>query len=340
MSVEALPLIVPNSFSSDEKTGKSHRKRERSLSEDSEIVNHWTFLSSTISKYSWMNKVKKCINTSIKNDMSVIAFRHIEDLMEKFADENLTVLEAVGDYFVDPEEEISNFGSLALYIWGGFTDEEVNKDESLSEFRQHIDQCYYLWVEDELPLEDLYCSVTSLVMIRYLEEVIKKMSSMTKSKTITLFYCLYVEKNDPRFFMFGSQYIEDGLFPQDPNSNGYTVDKLRIYLADFIKTNFFQPPLLEDGVLYLLSGASNVIQKSSKTTKLSKNICKKLNIPLPKDDRAEFLNLHRYILYLTFENIQMRLRKKEDKTWTVALVLDSLNQAVISYRRKVDELVK
>lgn len=335
MLVTTLPLIVPNFFSGNNKTGRSSLKRPFSLSESKEVVSYWTSLLSTESRYPWMDTVKKGINTSVKNDMSVVVWRHLEDAMERFADENLTVLELARENFVGSEEEDTNFGYIALAIWTGFEAEEIEKDSALQQFKQDLDQCYYLYAEDDLTPEELYCMVTTVVFTRFLEEVVHMMNQMTLSKTITLFYCLHVEKTDPRFYMLANEYIEDGLFPLDSNSNGYTVEKLRINLADFIKIHFSQQPSLEDGVLHLLAGASNIIEYSSESSKLNTIISKKLKISQVED---QFLNLHRYILYLTFENIQMRLDKRKDKTWTVALVLDSLNQATYSYREKVAEL--
>lgn len=337
MSVTTLPLIVPNFFTGNEKRGRSSVKRPLSLSESKEVVSYWTSLIGKESRYEWMDKVKKGINISVKNDMSVVVWRHLEDAMERFADENLTALELARENFVGSEQEDTNFGYIALSIWTGFEAEEIEKDSALQQFKEDLDQCYYLYAEGDFAPEELYCMVTTVVFVRFLEEVVRIMNQMTLSKTITLFYCLHVEKTDPRFYMFANEHIEDGLFPLDSNNSGYTVEKLRINLADFIKIHFSQQPSLEDGVLHLLAGASHIIEESPESTKLNKIISKKLNISQIEN---EFLNLHRYILYLTFENIQKRLWKRGDKTWTVALVLDSLNQAVISYREKLAELAE
>jgi hypothetical protein len=138
--------------------------------------------------------------------------------------------------------------------------------------------------------------------------------------------------------MFRYGDVVQDLIPDQPSLDGLTVEHLRIDLADFIKTNYSQRPSLEDGVLQLLAGSSNIIKLTPEAISLAQSIRSLLKEPSTDKKRELFFTLHKYIIYLTFQNIQKHLSHHKDKTWKLTVVLDSLNQAVNSYRKQVSSL--
>lgn len=313
MAIRTLPFIEPKMLTV-EKRGDLSPKEIKS-------ANYWSSLDNLESKHDWLPLVMESVNTIIKDEMTQSAFFNLKNVMENFVDENLSVL---NDYE-------GNFGLYVLYIWMGYDEEDVNRDEELKFFADEL-QDFYLKSDSS----NLYINITTLVIVRYLEAVVNFMLD-NSHHTINLFHCLYVQYTDPRFGMFKYENVTENLIPIRPSLNGFVVDRLRMDLGEFIKTKYSQLPLLEDGVLNLLAGSSNVIRMNEQSISLANEIRKMLNETRSDSENDLFFTLHKLILYLTFESIQQRLLDKDNKTWTVAVVLDSLNEAVEKYNMIVTQ---
>jgi hypothetical protein len=311
MAVRTLPFIEPKMLTVEKRGDKSPKEIES--------VNYWSSLNNLESKHDWLSLVMESINTIIKDEMTQGAFFNLKNVMENFVDENLSVL----------SDHEGNFGLYVLYIWMGYDEEDVNKNEELKFFADELQDFY-----EKSDSSNLYVNITTLVMVRYLEAVVNFML-YNSHHTINLFHCLYVQQTDPRFTMFKYENVAENLIPIQPSLSGFTVDRLRIDLAEFIKTKYSQLPSLENGVLNLLAGSSNIILLNEQSTKLANNIRKMLNEPRSDSEKDLFFTLHKLILYLTFESIQARLSSSDNKMWTVEVVLDSLNEAAERYNRIV-----
>ena len=301
MAVRTLSLIEPEILSVE----KSRTKKD--LYSDIESVNYWSMLSDRESKYDWISLVERSISVIIKDKMSEVSYYNLKDVIERFVDENLIILENSSEF---------TFGNYMLYIWMGYTEEDLASNPDLQLFADELQECYDN-VEENNP-EKMYINITTLVMTRYLEAVVDFMVENSQD-VINLFHCLYVQHTDPRFAMFRYENVTENLIPIQPSLNGLTVDRLKIDLGGFIKTKYSQQPSLENGVLQLLAGSSNVIVLDEYNISLANIIRKTLGETKTDSDKD---------LFFTFEAIQKRLKTNKDKTWTVAIVLDSLNEAI------------
>jgi hypothetical protein len=300
---------------------------------------YWMNIRETKSKYAWMPRVHICISQLIPFDMSVSARLHLDDVIEKFVDEKITPL--FSDTNVDSEslgfDDLNDdFGVELLASWLNLSIDEVRVDDKLASLSQEIQDCYDMNKETPVKGGGLYLAITSIVVVKFLEEAINGMlDSEINNVYISLFHLLHVEETDIRFSMFKSGHVADRLIPVEPNLDGFTVDKLRLGLAEFIKDNYDQHPFLEEGVLTLLAGSSNIIEMNLQSSVLAYDLCNALGQDYVLGEKELFFILHKYILYLTFENVQVLLQGSENKYWTVNVVIDALNQAAITYRNKI-----
>jgi len=105
-------------------------------------------------------------------------------------------------------------------------------------------------------------------------------------------------------------------------------------LDNFIKTNYNVHPYVEPGTIELLVGAANIIEYNDKSDELVANKIDNFIEVSDTDELTIYLNLHRYILYLIFEEIQIILAGK-DSLWTNAVVLDAINTATRKFREEI-----
>lgn len=309
MAVKSLPFITPGILTVDELPG-----------ERTELKNYWSNLSAKKSKYEWVSAVEESIIVIIKEEMTEAAYINLKNVIENFVDNYLLILD--GEY--------SDFGTSVLYIWMGYDLEDLSTDEDLQTFAEDLQKCY-----DSSIVDNLFVNLTTLVITRYLEAVVNFMNE-SSHEVINLFHCLYVQRTDSRFLMFKYDDVAENLIPVQPSLNGLTADRLRLDLAEFIKTNYSQRPSLEDGVLRLLAGSSNIISLNEPSIKLANDIRSMLGNSRSAIAKELIFTLHKLILYLAFEGIQRRLSKMEDKSWSVTIVLDSLNEAANIYNLLVN----
>ena len=310
MAVKSLPFITPGILAIDELPGGK-----------TELKNYWSNLSVKKSKYEWVSAVEESITVIIKEEITEAAYINLKNVIEKFVDNYLLILN--GKY--------EDFGMSVLHLWMGYIPEDLSTDEELQIFAEDLEKCY-----NSSDTDNLFVNLTTLVITRYLEAVVNFMNESSHD-VINLFHCLYVQQTDSRFLMFKyNNNVSENLIPIQPSLNGLTVDRLRLDLAEFIKTNYSQRPCLEDGVLRLLAGSSNIISLNEPTISLANNIRTLLGNSRSNNAKELFFTLHKLILYFTFEAIQKRLSKMEDKTWSVAIVLDSMNEAADIYNMLVN----
>ena len=310
MAVKSLPFITPGILAIDELPGGK-----------TELKNYWSNLSVKKSKYEWVSAVEESITVIIKEEMTEAAYINLKNVIEKFVDNYLLILN--GKY--------EDFGMSVLHLWMGYIPEDLSTDEELQIFAEDLEKCY-----NSSDTDNLFVNLTTLVITRYLEAVVNFMNESSHD-VINLFHCLYIQQTDSRFLMFKyNNNVSENLIPIQPSLNGLTVDRLRLDLAEFIKTNYSQRPCLEDGVLRLLAGSSNIISLNEPTISLANNIRTLLGNSRSNNAKELFFTLHKLILYFTFEAIQKRLSKMEDKTWSVAIVLDSMNEAADIYNMLVN----
>ena len=310
MAVKSLPFITPGILAIDELPGGK-----------TELKNYWSKLSVKKSKYEWVSAVEESITVIIKEEMTEAAYINLKNVIEKFVDNYLLILD--GKY--------EDFGMSVLHLWMGYIPEDLSTDEELQIFAEDLEKCY-----NSSDTDNLFVNLTTLVITRYLEAVVNFMNESSHD-VINLFHCLYIQQTDSRFLMFKyNNNVSENLIPIQPSLNGLTVDRLRLDLAEFIKTNYSQRPCLEDGVLRLLAGSSNIISLNEPTISLANNIRTLLGNSRSNNAKELFFTLHKLILYFTFEAIQKRLSKMEDKTWSVAIVLDSMNEATDIYNMLVN----
>lgn len=318
-----------SSSSSSVSTGSSLKERKETKEE---AKYSWMNIKETKTKYEWVPKVNTCINQLLPTNMTISASLHLQDVIERFVDNSIMNL------LDENIEEINNlgddFGVEILAAWLNTTTDIIQSDFKLLTFSQEIQECYNLNNEDDN--DNLYLAITCIVIIKFLEEVTNKMlDSESQNMYVSLYHLLYVEETDVRFSMLRCGHIENGLIPAEVNIDGFTVDKLRLGLAEFIKDSYDQHPFLEDGVLALLAGSSSIITMSKESSILTYDLCVALGQDYVLGDKELFFILHKYILYLTFENVQSLLRDSKNKYWTITVVLDALNQAAITYRSKL-----
>lgn len=316
-------FIEPNSLSA--LTEKPERSRNEQLDPvgESEAKTFWASLEGTETKHAWIKDVKDCIGRLIGNYISISAKLHLEQVMEDFVNTKLLPN-------VDVAEEDYKQGIQLLSSWTGLTSEAIEEDTALVDLAQELQECYDRNKENQGTPEELYRGITCLIMVRFLEKVAEKVRDTTPADpVITLFYCLYVEHTDSTFSYLKQGYVEKDLIPLQPSMLGVTLNCLRLGFADFFKQYYERAPMLENGVLNLLAGASNVIRLTEAEITLAKNI---LGKAFEGSQKILFFTLHRFLLYLTFTNVEARLADSSNKVWTVAIVLDSLNEAVRMYK--------
>lgn len=296
---------------------------------------YWMNIKETKSKYAWMPRVHTCISQLVPFTMSVSAHLHLDDVIEKFVDEKISPF-FFGDTNLDINDLGDDFGVEVLASWLNMAIDDIRVNDRLTVLSQEIQECFDINKQTPVPGDGLYLAITCIVVVKFLEEVMDRiLDSDTGITHISLFHLLYVEETDICFSMLKSGHVENGLIPDEPNLDGFTVDKLRLGLAEFIKDNYDQHPFLEEGVLTLLAGASNIIDLNPESTVLAFDLCTVLGQEYALGEKKIFFLMHKYILYLTFENIQVLLQGDKSKFWTVNVVLDALNQAAITYRNKI-----
>ena len=236
---------------------------------------------------------------------------NLKNVIEKFVDNYLLILN--GKY--------EDFGMSVLHLWMGYIPEDLSTDEELQIFAEDLEKCY-----NSSDTDNLFVNITTLVITRYLEAVVNFMNESSHD-VINLFHCLYVEQTDSRFLMFRyDNNVVENLIPVQPSLNGLTVDRLRLDLAEFIKTNYSQRPCLEDGVLRLMAGSSNIISLNEPTISLANIIRTLLGNSRSNNAKELFFTLHKLILYFTFEAIQKRFGDVIDQNGPpmVDMVVDGL----------------
>ncbi len=328
-------LITPRALYKKTGGGKlTSPLRKRSVSPITNSKNFWSSLKEYNSKYEWMTQVYDAISDTTGDKLSLETFRYIELCLENFVDNYLNEMSVDG---FEPE----NFGNEVLYEWFGFEQDAIESDEKLVELRDDLQNCFDSEIititEDSSDVSRLFIKICTVCVIKFLEQSVRNMIiSINNPDVLTLFYCIYTAQYDNRFFMFMlEEYLEKDIIPQDPSNQGVTIAMLHENLAIFIKKNYDEPPLLENGILDLLAGCSNIIVINDKSTELISNLSVPL-IEIPNNKELTiFFNLHRYILYLIFEEIQTILKTKEDHFWTCGIVIDAINTVAIQFRREI-----
>ena len=334
MRVSSL-FIEPDSLLSLTEKLDLAQNKQLDLVKGSEVSTYWTSLGRTESKHTWMQWVKECITRLIPNEISITASYHLDQVMEDFVDTKL--IPNVSYNSDDPDQGIS---LLALLL--NIDPDDISDDTSLSHLADEIQECFNRNRETRT-LDDLHCDITCLIMTRFLERVSERMEEMTPTNpVITLYYCLYVEQTDSAFSFLKGGYLEDNLIPIQPDTSGVTLSYFQLGLAELTKQYYGHHPMLENGVLRLLAGVSNVIrlkdEKEAEIT-LAANIMEFSGKSFDGNQKMIFLTLHKFILYLTFNNLKERLPDRDNKFWSVAIVLDCLNEAVRTYKRYAAVLV-
>jgi hypothetical protein len=310
----------------------------RSISPIGNTVNFWSSLNGLRSKYPWMKNVFDGINEEIPNEkLSIDVIRCVELCLEKFADNYLSQVQVLG---FDQNE----FGNEILFSWFGFDVEEIENDNDMSDLRDNLQVCYDEEIdnitEDSSDVTGLFVKISKMLMINFLTASVNNMliNSVSTAEELTLFFVLYTAEHDARFSIFRlEEYLEKDIIPESPSKDGLSVGTLQLILADFIKTNYNVRPSVEPGSVELLAGLSNIIDITNPKceelifTKINKSIQPTNNI-----NTTIFLNIHRYILYVVFEEIQRILQNKTSKQWTNSIVLDAVNTGVQKFRREME----
>jgi hypothetical protein len=344
-------LIVPKFFSPERvRRGDEIGPEKKVLYsvEEVESEGYWSSLAKIKTKYPvFMTGIIENIRiiTKDKDGITPVAFDHLWNTVENFIDRKLSAID--GSAFT-----IDSFGDYALNLWSGFTEDEIRENSNLDNFSKDLQDCLTTHMDrvsrSETGQDDavLYTTLIATVMTRFLEQVL---AVSGKERIISLFHCVYVEETDIRFKFLRSGFIFPDLIPVEPSVTGLTAEHIKLELADFIRKYYSQRPSLEEGVLQLLAGSSNIINvEDERQVRLSHAILKELGETsvvekgpeetLLSESEEVFFTLHRYILYLTLETIQLKLSVARSSSWTIKLVLDSLNSVAEMFYNKVDFL--
>ncbi len=319
-------------------------EKVRSISPINNTVNFWSSDVRLETKYEWMIEVYAAISYEIGNDkLSYDVIKYIELCLEKFADNYLSQVQVSGF-------ESDNFGNEMMFNWFGFdfdaaldeTDPmNFQNDPDLIELRDSLQKSYeeesLNLTEDDTAVTELFINISKMLIIKFLVQSLENMlMNYSQPEELSLFYLMYTAEYDVRFSIFRlEEYFEKGIIPVAPSKDGFTVAMLRLTLPDFIKENYDIRPSLEPGSIELLAGTSNIIVINEKSDQLVANIIDKLITPASTIELTIYFNLHRYILYLVFEEIQNIIRNKNDKQWTNAVVLDAINTATRKFRKQI-----
>ena len=335
--MESQLLIQPKTLHIKVPRGRTHTSRStrESLSPVGNRVNFWSSLTGLPSKYEWMEDVFNIISKQIpENKLSLSVVRYVELCLEKFADNYLSQVQVTG--FAEED-----FGNETLFNWFGFSPENIEDDKDLAELRDCLQKCFDdnldELLEDNSDITDLFINISSTLIIKFLIVSLEYMlDDIPNPEELTLFFVMHTAEYDARFSIFRlEEYMEPDILPENPSNDGLTIGILRLNLADFIRKNYNMNPLLEAGSIELLAGTSNIIVINHKSDKLVADIIDKLIQPASTLDLTIFLNLHRYILYLVFEEIQVILTKTKTTQWTNAVVIDAINSAAKKFRQNI-----
>lgn len=297
-----------------------------------ENKNYWSSLSGTESQYSWMREVQECVARLTRVRITIPASQHLEAVMERFVTTQLVNTVPL------LEKSQADFGENLVAGWLGRPVTEL--DGASLDLAQELQLTFLRQLEQDASHDQLLRNLTCVVLVRFLEAVTTATRESTPiDPVITLFYCLYVERTSSLFSFLSVGYVETDLIPEQPNLAGITLNRLRLGLADYFKQAYNRVPLFENGVLTLLAGSSNVIQLSEAELRLASSLLTTLAKPFDGNEKSLFLILHRFLLYLTFAEVETRLAEVEEpKVWSVAIVLDALNTTIKAYRQLLQRI--
>lgn len=307
----------------------------KSISPISNFTNFWSSLKGFRSKYIWMTDVFEQISESIPKDkLTVDVMRYIELCLEKFTDNYLSQIQVTGF-------EKENFSREMLFNWFGFEAETIEDDADVGELCDILQDCYDLnndeLADDPTNVTNLLITICSNLIIKFLIVSLNNMlKTISNPEELTLFFVIYTAEYDARFSIFRlEEYIQPGVIPEFTSNDGLTVGTLQLILPDFIKKSYDDHPSLEPGCIELLAGVSNIIVINDKSDQIVLDKLPYLIDTNSSLDMTIFLNLHRYILYLIFEEIQKILLTKNNTQWTNAIVLDAINTSAKRYRKEI-----
>lgn len=323
-------FIEPDTLSELIDQNTRDREKRLDLAGENEANTYWASLRGVETKYVWMQDVKNCIMYLIGDKISIPAIHHLEHVMENFVDKQLL------PHVYDATDE-NEHGTQLLASMLGLELDAIRENALFLELADELQECYTRNNEKQGTVDDLYRDITCLIMVRFLEKVTEKIHQTTPNDLIiTLFYCLYVEHTDSSFSFLRQGHIENNLIPIQPNLSGMTVNCLRLGFAEFCKREYGVMPMLENGVLNLLAGSSNVIRirdEKEGEVGLAGAIMNFFGKSFDGSEKVLFFTLHQFILSLTFANVRARLVETDTQAWTVSIVLDSLNEAVHTYKQ-------
>lgn len=309
--------------------------RTKSLSPIGNSINFWSSLKGLHSKYEWMEQVFVTISNNIPIEkLSNDVVRYIELALEKFADNYLTQIQVTGF-------ERKNFSYEMLFSWFGFDADMIDNDPDMTEFANELQDCFdanaILLADDPTDIINLLITICETLVIKFLHASLTLMlNTITNIEELTLFFVIYTAEYDARFSIFRlEEYIESEVIPKTISNDGLTVGTLQLVLPDFIKKNYDITPSIEPGCVELLAGISNIIVITNKSDELVLNKVESL-ITVTNDMTMNiYLNLHRYLLYLTFDEIQKILLTKNSTWWTNSIILDAINTAAKKFRKEI-----
>jgi hypothetical protein len=325
---EQLLLLKPLSL-------ESKSTNSRKISPITNNINFWTSLRGYSSKHEWMSQIFEYIDNQIGTEkLTFEVVRYIELCLENFADNCLSQI-------IISDIEPSQFGIQMLQIWLDVSIEEIEDNTQLFKISEMLQQCYedekINLIEDDSDVTNLFINITEKLIYEFLSSSLEYMLTMiSEPQELTLYFVIYTAKYNPCFNFFSlDEYNERDVIPEKLSEDGITVGILRLSLNSFIKTNYDIRPSYEDGTIELLVGVSNIIVINEKSDELVADKIDEFIEIAETDNQTIYLNLHRYILYLIFEQIQIITKKTNSMIWTNGLILDAINTVSKKFLKEI-----